>query len=177
MSHNLAAISSHLFHYNLQTLQYRALMGYNLFAEIERLLRNRRADLPFGGYEYVPERLHNEARSHRRRLNVKLRWLNGNIDTLVHGYINIVICNWCNLMDCVSVGGFVGAVLSISKVLIMICDGWSVCGPGGEEIREEKEPYWFIRANLINCKTLMLQVVVYSAARGTRHVIFLLLWH
>ena len=65
----------------------------------------------------------NEARSRRRGLNVKPRWLNGNIDTLVDGYINIVNCNWCNPIDRTSVRGFVAVILSVSKVWIMMCDG------------------------------------------------------
>lgn len=113
---NLQAVSLHIFHYNLQTLQYLALMGdYNLFAGIERFFRNPHSNLSFGGCEYAPEWPESEARSCRHRLNVKLRWLNGNIDTVVDGYINTVICNWYNLMDCMSVKGFVASILTPSE--------------------------------------------------------------
>lgn len=110
--------------------------GYDPFAEIERSLKNPHDDLSFGGYEYIPKCLENEARSCRHRLNVKPRWLNGNTDILVDGYINIVICNWCSLMNCMSVRGF-AAILSVSKIQIMICDGQSVYGHGGEEAQKE----------------------------------------
>lgn len=117
------AMSLHIFHYNLQTLQYLPLMGV---LKSTRLVRNLHSDLLFGGCECVPECPESETRSCRKRLNVKPKWLTSNIDTLVHGYINILVCNWCNLMDCMSVRGFVGAILSVSKVLITICDGQHV---------------------------------------------------
>ena len=117
------AISLHIFHFNLQTLQYLPLMGV---LKSSRLVRNLHSDLLFGGCKCVPECPESETRSCRKRLNVKPKWLTGNIDTLVHGYINILVCNWCNLMDCMSVRGFAGAILSVRKVLITICDGQRV---------------------------------------------------
>lgn len=110
--------------------------GYILFAEIERLLRNPHADLFVQRIWICPWVPVNVARSCRQRLNVKPRWLNGNIDTLVHSYINTIICNWCNLMDCVSVRGFGGAILFMSKALIMMCDRYCVNRQRGEDIQK-----------------------------------------